>query len=303
MKLKPIKPSDYPELKRFFKDQRYSLCAYSLSSIIAWSNSSYQPYGAIDGDAFIICAEFTTRKENRHMILPVSPVKAFSPGDLYDLALKLGFERYWFVPDAYMETFGRSKLENYFEVSEQPEYTDYIYQTEDLALLKGNKYSKKRNLIKQFQREYFDAGRVKVENITSAVASECIDFLEEWCEERDCDRNPEDDLACEKIAAINTIENIEALEVNGILLRLDNVISAFGIASHLTADMGVFHFEKAFSDIKGLYQFFDNLCAKRFFNRYKYINKESDMNIPGLARAKKSYHPVMMVKSYMLTLR
>jgi hypothetical protein len=93
------------------------------------------------------------------------------------------------------------------------------------------------------------------------------------------------------------------LDLNGIYLRVDGEISAFGIAAYLTKDMGVLHFEKAFTNIKGLYQYFDNLCAKTLFDGFQFINKESDMNIPGLAKVKKSYHPTMMVKSYKLVLR
>jgi hypothetical protein len=67
--------------------------------------------------------------------------------------------------------------------------------------------------------------------------------------------------------------------------------------------MGILNFEKAFPDVKGLYQFLDHECAKQLFAGYRYINKESDMSLPNLAAMKKSYHPVMRVKSYRLTLK
>ena len=134
-----------------------------------------------------------------------------------------------------------------------------------------------------------DKGRVNVEPITSKAATDCIAFLEKWCEERDCGRDPEQnlDLACEKEAVINALNHIDILGGNGLLLRIDDEISAFGIAAHLTESTGALHFEKAFAHIKGLYQYFDNACAKRLFTKYRYINKESDMGIPGLAKAKK----------------
>ena len=90
---------------------------------------------------------------------------------------------------------------------------------------------------------------------------------------------------------------------DGLLLRIDNAVSAFGIAGHLTETTGALHFEKAYAGVKGLYQYFDNLCAKHLFNGYQYINKESDMGIPGIAKAKRSYHPVRIVKSYRLTVK
>jgi hypothetical protein len=73
--------------------------------------------------------------------------------------------------------------------------------------------------------------------------------------------------------------------------------------SHLTPDMGVLNFEKAYPYIKGLYQFLDNECAKELFHGYVFMNKESDMALATLAQSKKSYHPIEMLKSYSLTIK
>jgi hypothetical protein len=298
-----ITPSDSPRLKRFFKHQQYRICEYSLSSIAVWSNSEYQLLGATRDETLIVSAEFKTRYQDRHLMLPISPVRRFSPEDLRELATDLQFDHFWFVPEDYIHQYGKERVNSYFSVTEQDKYRDYIYRTDDLAGLKGNKYSKKRNLIKQFKKRYLDKDRVKVEPIRSAAASECIEFLEKWCEERGCglDKEMEWDLSCEKEAAANALENIEILEANGILLRLDGEVSAFGIASHLTESIGALHFEKAFARVKGLYQYFDKICAQTLFHGYRYVNKESDMGIPGIAKAKRSYHPVEMVRSYKLT--
>ncbi|MEW6673040.1 MAG: phosphatidylglycerol lysyltransferase domain-containing protein [Thermodesulfobacteriota bacterium] len=303
MNLKPITPKDYPRLKRFFERQAYRLCEYSLPLIIVWSNDEYQPYGAIDDESLIIAAEFATQKENRHLILPISPVKEHTPEELCELAVKFGFESFWFVPEEYINTYGKKRINACFSVTEQKGFNDYVYRTDDLIALKGNKYAKKRNLIHQFERNYISNGHVKIEPMNPQVAPECIDFLEEWCEQNHCDADGELNLACEKQAALNAIEHIDRLGVKGLLLRLEDKVSAFGIASQLTANMGVLHFEKADANIKGLYQYFDNQCALQLLNRYEYINKESDMNMPGLAKAKKSYHPAMIIKSYVLTLK
>jgi len=282
---------------------RYRLCTYSLPSIIAWNSEEFQPYAAVDGKSLIVSGEFATRIEKRHLILPVSLSKDYPPLQLHDLAVKLKFDKYWFVPEDYFQQYSKAFVENFFEVKEQKDFEDYIYATDDLALLKGNKYSRKRNLIHQFERSYVDKGRVTIEKMVPSVLSECIDFLEKWCEERNCDIKEDETLLCERQAAINTIENIDLFELDGILLRIDGETNAFGIASRLTESMGVLHFEKAFASKKGLYQYFDRECARRLFKGLPYINKESDMNVPGLAKTKKSYHPVMTVKSYILTVR
>lgn len=262
----------------------------------------YRPMIAMDGNGAIIWADFD-RTENTHLILPISPDREFTPEELSDLARRLDIPQYWFVPGEYLDHYGRDRIGAIFDIEEQSEYRDYVYRTDDLANLGGNRYSKKRNLINQFKREYEDRGRVVVEPVKSDHASECIEFLEKWCEEVDCGVDPEDDLACEKQATINMLTNIDRVDARGILIRVDGVVSGFGIGARLTKEMGALHFEKAFTGIKGLYQFLDRSCARELFQGLTYINKESDMNLPGLAKAKKSYHPVMMVDCFKLTLR
>lgn len=302
MNLKKLTPGDYPELKKFFINQEYKLSAYSLPSIIVWSTEFFHPLGAVDNDTLIVGAEFKKDPERRHLIMPVSINSEYGPEKLYHLAKSTGYHQYFFVPEDYISAYGKEQIASFFTITEQKAFNDYVYLTQDLATLKGNKYSKKRNLINQFKREFVARKHVKTEPITKDTANECIDFLEQWCEERNCDKESDEELYCEKKAAINTIENIDILGIDSLALRLDGKISAFGMASRLTSNMGVFQFEKAFSEIKGLYQYFDNLCARKLFKQYTYINKESDMGLAGLAKAKKSYYPVMMVKSFRLVL-
>jgi hypothetical protein len=301
--LKPLKPSDYHHLKRFVKSQSNKLAAYSLPSIIVWSNDIYQPFYAVEDNTLIFCTESTKHPENRHLILPFSPGQEFSPRYLHNLAIRLGFTEYWFIPEDHIERHGRPEVESYFEVIEQREYEDYVFLAKDLTQLKGRRYAKKRNLIHQFTRAYLETGRVEVEKISPRNAGDCLDFLEKWCEDYHCESDQEENLACEKKAAINMLNNIELLEVDGLLVRFDGLVSAFGVRIHLTDNMAVLIFEKAFSHIKGLYQFLDCECARQLFTGYEYINKESDMGIDGLAQAKQSYHPIMRLKSYRLKTR
>ena len=304
MDFKHMIPPDYAAYKPYCSAQRYPLCGYALSSIIAWSNEEYQPFGKVIDGVLVVAAEFATERENRHLILPISPDREYRPRELFDLAGELGYETYWFVPESYIDTYGREELERYFDIQAHESYSDYVFKTEDLATLKGNKYSKKRNLIHQFERAFGAEGRVQVEPMGPTVAGECLEFLEQWCLDRDgCDGGENNDLACEKRAAITTIQNLDQMELKGILVRLDGVVSAFGISSALTHDMATLQYEKAFTDIKGLYQFLDRECARRLFDGFTYINKESDMGIPGIAKSKRSYHPVMMVRAYKLMVK
>ena len=203
----------------------------------------------------------------------------------------------------FLRKYGAKEVEFYFEVNEQDEFDDYIYLRQDIIHLKGNRYAKQRNLIHQFYKKYLTRCKVEIEMIDSSNARECVNFLHEWCELRKCDVDNGESLACEKMATMNALNNIDPLEAKGLLIRIDGVVSVFGISSPLTDTMGVLNFEKAHASIKGLYQFLDNECAKHLFNGYKYINKESDMKLPNLAQSKKPYNPYDIVKSYRLTMR
>lgn len=299
----PITPADHQRFKPFFKHQPYDLCSYSLLSIIVWQNDAYRPLAAITDDALIISTDFTRDPEKRYLLLPVSAQKEYPPRTLHDLAQSAGCKRYWFVPDSYIKKYGDATIRSYFTIEPQPEYDDYIYRRKDLANLRGNRFSKKRNLIKQFEREYVNSNRARIEKVTAGSADECVEFIEAWCQERECEADAQSEMACEKQAVLNAIWNLDALETNGLLLRIDGKVCAFGIGAYLTDDMGVLHFEKAFTKMKGLYQYFDKECARRLFTTETFINKESDMGEPNLARAKKSYHPIRMIQSYQLTLR
>lgn len=300
---KQLTPPDYITYRHYFKNQRYQLCAYSLSSIIAWSNSEYKPFGAEYEDALVVAAEFETQKNNRHLLLPVSPQRMFAPDELETVVRAAGHTEYWFVPGDYVDHFGQETIGRHFRVQHQGAYDDYVYRAEDLAELKGNRYSKKRNLINQFVRDYEEPGRVVIDPIGPDNTDDCLEFLEIWCQEHGCDAEDQMDLACEKQAAINTLTNFDRFDLKGILLRVDGQVKAFGVSAPLTADMATLQYEKAFAGIKGLYQYFDNACARLLVNGYTYLNKESDMGVPGLAKAKKSYYPHKMVRSVRLILK
>lgn len=303
MNFRPLTVSDYDTVKPFFTGQPYNLCVYSPASLIAWSNRIFINQYAIADGVLFVAGETKDHPKDRHLVLPISKDRVYSPEELHSYAKKLGFEQYWYVPGDYMESLDRSELETLFIMEEQGEFADYIYLTEDLVELKGNRFSKKRNLIHQFFREYIRKGRAAVEDIHEKNAPECLQFLEIWCKEYACDVDQESSLACEKEALITTLANIDHIESMGILIRVDGAVSALGIGSRLNGTMATFNFEKAFPGIKGLYQFLDNECAKKLFMGFRYVNKESDMNLPNLAESKQSYHPVSRVKSFALILR
>ena len=300
---KQLKTEDFHLFKDSFEIHGWSLCEYSLSSIIAWNRCIYDVHYRIEGDLLFISEIEIEKPENRRLLLPLTkPFRLPLPAELAGWAAKLGYRQYYYAPEDYLTAAGPAEIEKFFSIKEQPGYMDYIYNTSDLAELKGHKYSKKRNLLAQFDKQAAVYGAVKVEAITPANSCRCVALLDEWS------RDPEigeqlDMLNCERKAILNGLKNFELLRMRGITVSINDKICGFAFGGELSSSTFVLNFEKALGNIKGLYQFLDNEFAKSLSKQYTYINKESDLGKPGLAKTKESYYPCKKVKAYMLTLK
>lgn len=296
-------PSDYRDLISYFDNQVHRLCYYSLSSFICWSHQFSYPIFRTGHDTLLIIMKYRNNPDRDFLYLPISHGRIFSPEVLKDIAVKCGIRRFRHVPQDYVDMHGREELESLFNLRECEDFSDYIYKRDDLAFLKGNTYSKKRNLIHQFLKSHVDQNRVTVHPFTETDIPECLEYLESWSDTKASDSRFTRYGTMERTAVETAVRNIHTLGYKGLVLRIDGEVKAFGIGSELTKEVGGFHFEKAAPDIKGLYQYFDQQCAQILFKDYTYINKECDMGIAGLRHSKRSYYPVMMVKCYELAIK
>jgi len=83
-------------------------------------------------------------------------------------------------------------------------------------------------------------------------------------------------------------------------------VIAFTIGEPLNSDTYIVHFEKAFSDIQGAYPMINREFARHIQTlrpNIRYFNREEDLGIESLQRAKRSYYPVFMVEKYHATRR
>lgn len=301
---KYLTPEDYRKLKPFFLDFPYSLSIYSLPSLIAWNNENSATSYALQGDLLLIANLAGDKgKYPPYLILPLTSRRAPPPAELHAIAGAHGFSEYRYIPEDYLSRWQTDEIESHFSVFEQPEATDYIYVTSEIASLQGRRFAKKRNHISQFTRNYVLPGQVQTEAISPAIKDECLAFMEKWCDEYPCDGPDRESLMCEQNAISLSLDNFELLELCGQVVRVKGEICAFGVTASLNKKMGILHFEKAFAGINGLYQFLDRHCAQTCLREFEFCNKESDMGLSGLAQSKQSYFPCCRVKSYRLVRR
>jgi uncharacterized protein len=296
--LKKLKISDFNELEKFFTPHKYNLCEYSLSSIIFWDNCINDIFYHIsDGKLFIAEASMENPLKKK-LLLPLSlPFKFLSPKELSDYAKKLSFQYYYYVPQNYLDSAKIEKIEKYFNIYEQAAYANYIYKTADLALLKGSKYSKKRNLISQFKKN--NPQTVEISSMTNSSLQDIMVMFDSWKNGQDI-KITQETLECERKAIRNSLKNFKALKMSGIQIFINGILSAFAMGSELNENTFCLNFQKALPDIKGLYQFLDNEFIKTIPSKYIYVNKENDLGKEGLKKSKLSYYPIEIIKSYIL---
>ena len=297
-----LKTEDYGALKDFFEGHCYPLCEYSRASIIVWNRCIYEVSWKIDGDLLLMAETDLEPPASGRLLMPLPyPWREISPAELAETARRNRHGYYYYVPENYLEP-RRTELEKFFIIGAQPGFMDYLYNRRDMAELAGHRYSKKRNLIAQFNKQTAAARPVKVEAMTAENGGHCLSLLARWSSDIETGKHL-DMLKCERKAIINSLGCFDTLEMKGVLVFIDGVISGFAFGSRLSNDTFVLNFEKALDDVKGLYQFLDNELAKHLPPQYAFINKESDLEKPGLAKAKESYYPSGKVKSYTLTLK
>jgi len=185
----------------------------------------------------------------------------------------------------FMRHFGdRFRLKNTVDVN------DYVYHQSDLANLAGKKYHQKRNHISAFKKQYnYTYNRITLDDL-----DDCMALFQKWYAGRGEIMDISDDLN----AKIELFGNYEALKQVGGILRVDGEPVAVTVGEELNPKTMVVHVEFANTDYRGSFPLINQEFSKNECAPYLYINREEDMGIEGLRKAKHSYYPVMMMKKY-----
>ncbi|MDO4176944.1 MAG: phosphatidylglycerol lysyltransferase domain-containing protein [Bacillota bacterium] len=178
-------------------------------------------------------------------------------------------------------------------VDDRPNY-DYIYLTQELIDLKGRDFHSKKNHLNYFKKTY-DYEYVE---LTSDMAGEAMAFIDEFNARKEVPEHEMELLKMEEEAMEDVFRNIEAVGYWAGAIRIGGKIEAIAIGGRLGRNTVVEHVEKANVEYRGLYQAINNEFCKHVASWAKYINREEDMGIPNLRKAKLSYRPVKLLEKY-----
>lgn len=171
---------------------------------------------------------------------------------------------------------------------------DYLYLRSDLAELPGRRFHKKKNRINYFTARH----SYTVEPFCRDHLHSARKLLDEWSRVHGDDLSRS--LPAETAAAREGLELADELGLCGVVVLTDKGVSAFALGEKLNDSTYVCHFEKADPFLEGAAQLVNMEFSRELPPEYTYLNREQDLGQSGMREAKNSYHPVEMIRKFMV---
>lgn len=173
---------------------------------------------------------------------------------------------------------------------------DYVYARESLATLKGKKLHGKRNHINKFLSKYPHYEYRKLEPV---MIDECIALYDQWITDKaeEIARS----LQTEKKSVLRALNNMDALGLTGGTIYIDGKLCAFTVGERLHPHMQLIHIEKGDTNYEGIFPMINQQYVLHECEDVELINREEDMGIEGMRKAKRSYNPIKMIEKHLVS--
>ncbi|OHD14576.1 MAG: hypothetical protein A2086_08025 [Spirochaetes bacterium GWD1_27_9] len=290
LKFKKISIEDKSIFDKYFSSKEMQISEYTFTNLFIWRNTRQIEFCEYNG-GLIILANYNNDK----YFLPPIGFTDYKKiiFDLMEYAKKNNIPP---VIKRLCEVKTNLLKDSGLDIIEDRDNFDYVYLSNDLAHLGGRKYSPKRNFITNFFSEY----EFKFQKYEAKFAEQCLILAEDWINKKETE---DKSLHNELLAIKELINNQHILNTDGCIILVDNKVEAFCFGERLDSKTYVVHFEKANSDLKGIYQTINKLHIEKIVDgKFKYVNREQDLGIAGIRKAKESYFPTKMIKKYNIAL-
>lgn len=278
-------------LQPYFNEFQSKISDVSLTNLVIW-NSKYHYYYAIVADYILIVKK--NPDSAWHYSMPIGPR---NDGMLRIVENLVHSNKDNIIIDHADKYFIRLlKTTNYkFQIESARDEFDYIYSFEALKNLTGKRLHKKKNLVNNFQKNYPEWS---FRTYTPEDYEQVLSFLKTWYQ----DKMDVENLMTEWEGIIMALQAYDDLSFEGGLLFVDETLVAFTMVELITKDTLVVHIEKGNTNYKGVYNALQYQLLQRYDRQLKWVNREQDLGIANLRKAKMSYHPAFFEQKYKITI-
>jgi uncharacterized protein len=292
MDWKEITIADKDLFDRFFSLRPPEASDYTFTNFFIWHFGREIAY-AVTND--FLCIQVTVPGKDPHLLMPIG--RGNLGGALETLVRDFVNRNLPFRMRAVTrEGVGEIEqaLPGRFSVTPEPDRFDYVYRVSELIVLEGSKFKQKRNHLNIFRQTYHST----YQPLTADLLAEVEQAEIEWCKKHDCQNR--EGLDTEKTGILQATRHFQQLRFQGGVLKVEGKIVAFTFGEALNPDTVVIHIEKADPDIHGAYQMINQQFLEHQWPNMTWVNREEDLGIEGLRKAKTAYNPVKMIEKFVL---
>jgi hypothetical protein len=281
----PVTLEDRPLFAQHYARYPQTHSDNTFTNMVCWNHFAHYQYADVNGSIILS----STIEGKTRFRLPIGPRDPDLVRALIRLAFEVGDEEPVVLIDPDTSSWLMALCPQLHIVPDRNN-SEYVFLAKDLAELPSGKYQNIRRQLSRFRKRC----AYSVEPITAENRDEVKSFLLKWCEWKGCEDDPV--LAHEREAVFFAIDHFPELGLSGLMIRVEKTIGAISLFEPLNADTALVHFEKGLPDCEGIYKAINAETAAVLSENFTYINRESDLGIPGLREAKMRYHPHHMVK-------
>ena len=296
MQFLPINIYSKDIVKSFFDMQRIEASDMLFGNLYIWHFSRDISY-AILNDCLVIKTKFPNEKYP-FIFYPLGlGDRQKTIKDVMDYFLSNNMKFAIRSLEPYQKYELEKNMPNIFDISPNRDRFDYIYNVSDLINLNGRKLHSKKNHLNKFLNLYPNFVYERIDS------SNAIDVFESYVEWFNKNPNITDGLRNEFVGIESTLRNFNLLDMKGGVIKIDNKIAAFTLGEQINSNSVVIHIEKANTFYEGIYQAINQQFLCNDWNEMEFVNREEDLGIEGLRRAKMTYNPIRFVEKFEAVLK
>lgn len=292
-----INREDSEVLRAYFHGYDYRGAGYTLLANYIWRKTHCISWEIIDDLLYISGGDC----RNAMISMPLTKTGSYEPEQFRNslLEVKRRFDEYGLefnmdlVPE-HMIHFAEEAFPGELLIERDKDMDEYVYLKDKLITLSGRALHKKKNHMNYFLKTY----QYQICTMTPDMAGDVKKLLDRMRDSRDYTGEDLRSLALEEEAVLQMMRFTDQKGIYSLAVYIDGEMAAFALGERLNDDTAAEHFEKADDRYRGLYQVICSEYCKSLPDEIVYINREEDMGLPNLRKAKEALKPDHMELRY-----